>query len=358
MRIDAAVIRECGAAGPAGQRPRDGKGVGVAALLSELRSLDIRVKWDGAQLRCDAPAGVVTADLRDAIRQRKAEITEFLRAAEALSRQQRAIVPLQPRGERDPVFAVGGHNGDVFCYRALAAHLGAEQPFFGLQPPGLDGHSAPLADVTDLAAYFAAQIRAFRPRGPAVIAGYCAGGAIAFELARQLVRDGTPVTCVALFGGPYPSWYRFLPQIRPRVARQWERLGKHGRALAALTHGHRQYITDRLRRRTADRDASDLAAPDPVVRLRRRVEDVTLAAVRRYTPQYLPGRLCLILPNKKWMGSSDSLLSRRWHPLAHEIDQYCGPDDCSGDSMLLEPHVTQMADLFQRSLDQKTPLGC
>ena len=99
-------------------------------MLSELRSLDIRVRWDGDQLRCDAPAGVVTADLRDAIRQRKAEITEFLRAAEALSRQQRAIVPLQPRGERDPVFAVGGHNGDVFCYRALAAHLGEDQPVF------------------------------------------------------------------------------------------------------------------------------------------------------------------------------------------------------------------------------------
>ncbi len=160
----------------------------MAALLTELRGLDIRIWWDGDQLRCDAPAGVVTADLRDAIRQRKAEITEFLRAAEALGRQQRAIVPLQPRGERDPVFAVGGHNGDVFCYRALAAHLGEDQPFFGLQPPGLDGHSAPLADVTDLAAYFAAQIRAFRPRGPAVIAGYCAGGAIAFELARQLVQ--------------------------------------------------------------------------------------------------------------------------------------------------------------------------
>jgi thioesterase domain-containing protein len=354
MRTNVAVIRECTDRGPA----RDGKTVGVAALLSELRSLGIRVWLDGGQLRCDAPAGVMTADLRDALRQRKAEITEFLQAADALSRQQRAIVPLQPRGERDPVFAVGGHNGDVFCYRALAAHLGEDQPFFGLQPPGLDGHSAPLAQVADLAAYFAAQIRGFGPRGPAVIAGYCAGGAIAFELARQLLRDGTPVRCVALFGGPYPSWYRLVPQIRHRVAQQWERLGKHGRALAALTDGRRQYITDRLRRRTAGRDAGDVTTPDPVVRLRATVEAITLTAVRQYTPEYLPSRLCLILPNKKWMRSRDSLLSRRWHPLANEIDQYCGSDDCNGDSMLLEPHVTQTAELFQRSLDQKTSVPC
>jgi thioesterase domain-containing protein len=331
--------------------------VGVAALLSDLRRRDIRVRWDGGQLRCDAPAGVVTADLREAIRQRKAEITEFLRAADALSRQQRAIVPLQPRGEREPVFAVGGHNGDVFCYRALAAHLGAERPFFGLQPPGLDGHSAPIALVTDLAAYFAAQIRAFRPRGPSVIAGYCAGGTIAFELARQLVRDGTPVSCVALLGGPYPSWYRYWPQIRHQLTRQWERLGKHARAVAALTHGRRQYILDRLRRRRADRDASDHAVPDPVMRLRATVEAVTLTAVRQYTPQHFPGRLCLILPNRKWTANG-SLLSRRWHSLAHELDQYCGPDDCNGDRMLLEPYVTQIAELFRRALDRKTAVRC
>ena len=38
----------------------------------------------------------------------------------------------------------------------------------------------------ELAAYFVSQIRAFQPHGPYVVAGYCAGGAIAFELGRQL----------------------------------------------------------------------------------------------------------------------------------------------------------------------------
>ena len=124
----------------------------VPAFLAELRSRDVEVWADGDHLRCAAPAGVLTLDLRNQLQQRKSEILEFLRSATALAQQQRAIVPLQPRGTRPPVFGVAGHNGDVFCYRALAAHLGDEQPFFGLQPPGLDGLTEPLASVADLAA--------------------------------------------------------------------------------------------------------------------------------------------------------------------------------------------------------------
>ena len=57
--------------------------------------------------------------------------------------------------------------------RDLAQRLGNDQPFFGLEPPGLDGQSEPMDRVEDLAAYFAEQIRAFRPDGPYIIAGYC-----------------------------------------------------------------------------------------------------------------------------------------------------------------------------------------
>src|SRR5262249_38511081 len=157
---------------------------------------------EGGQLRCSAPTGRLSPEFREELRQRKTEILKFLDTASLLARQQRAIVPLQPLGTRIPVFAVGGHNGAVFCYRTLARYLGEDQPFYGLQPPGLDEHSQPLRSIEELAAYFAAQVAAFLPNGPRIVAGYCAGGAIAFELARQLVRSGVEVHTVALFGAP------------------------------------------------------------------------------------------------------------------------------------------------------------
>jgi len=326
--------------------------VSVAAFLAELRRGGIEIEVEGDHLRCNAPAGAVSSELREQIRQRKGAIVEFLRGAEALAGQQRAIVPLQARGVRDPVFAVGGHNGDVFCYRALVGHLGADQPFFGLQAPGLDGDSEPLTRVEDLAAHFAAQIRAFRPEGPYVIAGYCTGGTIAFELARQLVQGKAAVRFVALFAGPYPTWYRVLPQLRYRLATGIQSAGRHARALAPLSFGEqRRYVREVLRVRAAERDSRLSAARDLELMRRVRVEAVTLAAVRRYRPQPFDGRLSLFLPSREWR-SGDALLSRRWREVARDVEEHCGPDGCRGDRILIEPYVRELAELFRRSCER------
>ena len=317
----------------------------VPALLEELRSRDIRVWADGDQLRCTAPTGVLTPELRDELRERKADIVEFLRSADALARQQRAIVPLQPHGTRAPIFGVPGHNGDVFCYRLLAEQLGADQPFFGLQPPGADGQSAPLTCIEDLAAYFAAQILAYRPDGPYVITGYCAGGTIAFELARQLLEQGSELRFVALFTSPYPTAYRVLSQLRQRVAGEVERVSTHARTLLSLSNRERrQYITQRLRDRKARRNAPP-APPDPVEILRAKVQAATIVGLRRYTPRQFEGRLSLFLPNKRWLRPGSPML--RWRRVAREVDTYVGPDGCDGDHMLLEPYVPVFADLFR-----------
>ena len=319
----------------------------VAAFLAELRSRDIRVWANGDQLRCNAPAGALAPELREQLRQRKSDILDFLHAAEALAHQQRAIVPLQARGNRTPIFAVAGHNGDVFCYRALAQQLGDDQPFYGLQPPGLDGQSEPLASVEELAAYFAGQIRGFQPNGPYVIAGYCAGGTIALELARQLLHDGAGITVLALFGSPFPTSYRFLPQLRQLLVQQVQRVTMHARALASRSWGERRpYIVEKLRQSKARRDTVEAGELDPALVLRARVEQATVAAVRRYKPGFFDGRAALLLPNREWVCSGDTVL--RWRSVARDTEQYFGPDDCNGDVMLREPYVSGTAELFRQ----------
>ena len=109
----------------------------LQTFLADLYDREIELWADGDRLRCKAPAGVLTTTLRNELMERKSEILAFLRTAEAAAKQPRAIVPLQPHGTRPPVFAVAGHNGDVFTYRTFALELGNDQPFFGLEPPGL-----------------------------------------------------------------------------------------------------------------------------------------------------------------------------------------------------------------------------
>ncbi|MEW6301937.1 MAG: MupA/Atu3671 family FMN-dependent luciferase-like monooxygenase [Verrucomicrobiota bacterium] len=319
----------------------------VYSFLAKLRERNIRVSADGGQLRCSAPAGALTAELKEELKQHKREILQFLQSAGALARQQRAIVPLQPHGTRAPVFGVAGHNGDVFCYRFLAQHLGEDQPFFGLEPPGLDGQSEPLARVEDLAAYFAGQIREFRPDGPCIIAGFCSGGGIALEVAHQLVRDGTEVNLLALFGCPFPTWYRPLPQLRARVMTEANRVLRHARAVATLSFADlRSYIAERWHNLTAERAAARSSAPDPLMQRRDQLARVTIAALCCYRPASFPGRVCLILPTRSLLDLDEVVTP--WRNIAPRTEDYYGPDGSTGDTMLREPYAAAFADLFHR----------
>jgi thioesterase domain-containing protein len=310
--------------------------VSVAELLADLRSRDVEVSTDGHALRLNARSGALTPELRERLRERKADILEFLRSAEALAAQPRAIVPLRPHRPgidpgAAPVFAVPGHNGDVFCYRVMAQHL-VEHPFFGLQPPGLDGEALPLTRVEDLAGYFAEQIRAFALGGPVIVAGYCAGGAVAFELARRLHEAGTAVRFVALFGSPYPTFFRSFRRLRHAI-------GGHLKKLASLSAtACAAYVAERLRQRR-------LRSEDPVLALQVAVERATIMAVRGYTPTLFPGRLCLFLPENAWARTRFG--APLWRSVAGLCDEYPGPAGCDADDMLVEPNARALSEVFR-----------
>jgi thioesterase domain-containing protein len=316
----------------------------AAAFLSELRRRDIHVSAADGRLHCSAAAGALTPELREQLRRWKGDILSLLASAHSLATQERAIVPLQASGTQVPVFGVPGHNGDVFCYRALAQRLGEDQPFFGLQPPGVDGHDEPLTRVEDIAACFAKQIRAFRPQGPYVIAGYCAGGTVALELAQQLSRDGAQISLLALFGTPHPAYFRLPAQLRQRLGQKMVNFASVARELGALTPAQCQrYLAERWRRRRDRISAEQAAANDPVLVLRGKVERATLVAVRAYHPREYSGRVALFLPSREWSAA------RRWRSVAPQLEQYCGPDGCGSPEMLREPLAETFAGLFRRA---------
>jgi thioesterase domain-containing protein len=310
--------------------------VTAAHLLAELRKLDVHVVLDGDRLRLNAPAGVLTDEHKRDLAQRKSEVIAFLREAQQLAAQQRAIVPLEAAGTRTPIFAVAGHNGDVFAYRALAQHLGPDQPFFGLQPPGLEEGSEPLTRVEDMARYFAEQIRAFRPVGPISVAGYCAGGAIAFELARELTNSGACITNLILFGAPYCKFYRPLQWTMARARDFTSRSVTHARTMPAAERA--RYLAERARV-LLSRGVEE--ASDPVLIRRGAVEEATRAAVRAYSPEPSGSHIDFMMPCESWKRSSAHPL--RWSRLAASSTVYVGPDDCNGDTMLKPEHAATFA---------------
>lgn len=116
-----------------------------------------------------------------------------------------SLVEIQSRGSRSPLFFVHGAGGGMFWgYANLSRHLGADQPVYGLKSRGLDGCEE-LPTVEAMAAQYLEDIRAVQPRGPYCIGGYCFGGNVAFEMARQLKEQGEEVAFLALINCAPPN---------------------------------------------------------------------------------------------------------------------------------------------------------
>jgi len=317
----------------------------IALVLAELREKDVKIWADGDRLRCEAPPGVLTPELRALLVQHKAELLESLRSVQQRSSEQKSLVPLQKHLDGTPIFAVPGHNGDVFCYRALSRNLGAQQPFFGLQPPGLDGEEKPLRKVEEIAAYFAKQIRQTTTQ-PVIVAGFCAGGTIAFELARQLEGIDVPVLLLALFGSPHPAYFRPYNRMKERVLKNLRRASTDINGLRTTAYKMMSVTKRKLkmsRTRNPKPEENELSAR------RGLVEQATVSAVSHYRPTSFSGRTFLFLPSSSWADSQ--YLARSWSAHAPHCEEQVGPDGCDGDNMLLEQNAPVFSAMFTRAIE-------
>jgi thioesterase domain-containing protein len=95
----------------------------------------------------------------------------------------------------------GGEGSTLFLHR-LAREMPEDQPFYGIEPEGLDGKKFRRSTIPQMAAHYLNEIRKVQPHGPYQISGYCFGGLVAFEMAQQLLTQGEPASLVALFSAP------------------------------------------------------------------------------------------------------------------------------------------------------------
>jgi thioesterase domain-containing protein/NAD(P)-dependent dehydrogenase (short-subunit alcohol dehydrogenase family)/acyl carrier protein len=112
------------------------------------------------------------------------------------------LVPIQPNGKLPPLFLISGLGGNVVKFHSLVFHLGDGQPVYGLLPRGIDGRAAFHTRIEEMAADYVKAIREMQPEGEYRLAGYCFGGVVAFEAARQIEQEGAKVAFLGLFDSP------------------------------------------------------------------------------------------------------------------------------------------------------------
>lgn len=285
------------------------------------------------------------------------ELAQVLRS-EAAPSGWSPLVAIRTAGSRPPFFCVHGAGGNVLIYRDLARRLGADQPFYGLQCPGLDGSCAPLTRIEDMAARYVKEIRKTQPHGPYFLGGYCLGGIIAFEIAQQMQVQGERVALLALFDTT--NWAQIpLPSMWDKSYYAIQRLIYHAANFFRLdSAGRNQFLREKvkvLRTRIPVWRGMFLAkfAKNPGANIS---ESLVMAkiwqandqAALTYVPRPYPGSVTDFRPIKQYR-----LLNRpdaKWDRLAqggqHVIVLPAYPA-----GMLLEPFVEDLATALQKSIE-------
>jgi thioesterase domain-containing protein len=109
-------------------------------------------------------------------------------------RSWRCLVPIRAAGSKSPLYLMHYLEGSIGHYYNLANRLPPDQPVFGVQAP-----PAPLDSIEAMASRYLDEIRGRQPRGPYRLGGFCIGGMLAFEMARQLAaQDETVLPLILL----------------------------------------------------------------------------------------------------------------------------------------------------------------
>jgi amino acid adenylation domain-containing protein len=115
-------------------------------------------------------------------------------------------IPIKPDGTKAPLFCLPIAGGHLFNYENMAIYIDPERPVYGLPLQGVDGKLPPHTAMEDMAAHCIELMREIQANGPYHLVGYCSGGVLAFEMARQLQANGDAVAFLGLIDSASPGF--------------------------------------------------------------------------------------------------------------------------------------------------------
>ena len=273
-----------------------------------------------------------------------------------------SLVPIKPGGSKKPFYCIHAVGGNILGYRALAHHLGPDQPVYGLQSIGLDGKTPPYTRIEDMAAHYIRELLEFQPNGPYYLGGQSFGGSVAYEVACQLRELGKEVGLLALFDTNPPNHAirsEWTEKLRKAIIGYFRRAKYHLRHTLfgpdRLLHITKKFRT--IKRRTKSRlwqiaykgyQSFDRPLPPGL----QKVDEANRQAIKNYLPRPCSVPIALFLAQKRSIDESINPLTL-WKGLAvGEFQVFQVPGDHV--SLVVEPHVQVLAQKLIGCLDPVT----
>jgi amino acid adenylation domain-containing protein len=264
------------------------------------------------------------------------------------------IVPIQPEGQKTPLFMVHPPGGIVICYQPLARYLGINQPLYGIRARGLHGEEDLPDDLAVMAQEYVAQMRSVQPQGPYRLGGWSLGGVVAYEMAQQLMRSGQQVEALVLLDTTIPQGdanREYLAEAEQTgleygIDLTLEQLGELG------PEEQLPYLFEHARKLGVIDEQAPESLIQQVLEDLKRLFHRHLELASRYAIKPYAERVILIRPQETPV-SVATTPDRGWRQLAREVAVHFVPGQHH--SMVKEPHVAVLAQVLNEQLDSAAP---
>jgi acyl transferase domain-containing protein/thioesterase domain-containing protein/acyl carrier protein len=288
--------------------------------------------------------------------------TEMSDRADSISSEQpfNYIVPMHAStvGAGVPFFMVAGMFGNVLNLSHMAHLLGEDRPFYALQARGLFADQQPFETFEAMAAAYLEEVRRLQPEGPYILGGFSGGGLVAFEMARQLLETGEPVSSIIMLDTPIRE--NDALSFSNKLEILWSGLKEEGPGHIRKKLNERRAWKDSLRQREHAREQEHQAQAQDEHRFRsQRVGDAFVRALNAYVIRPTPVNVALFRPRLRVkyrlrdgrMFAADRTIllpDNGWTPYVAELSVAEVPGN--HDSMVLEPNVRVLVQSMRRSL--------
>ncbi len=217
-------------------------------------------------------------------------IARTLRDSQVQEEQRSAIVALQPKGSKPPLFCIGALDGELILFRQLIAELGEDQPIYGIQPTDLRHDPAMLLDVRKIAGYYIDQLHAANHQRPYCLMGYSFGGLVALEMAQQLRAKGVEVPATVLIDTHYFAGCKRNEGMGERLNRY-----KHHVQEACKSSSGLGLLTDRMKHasRSVVYRAASTKTLGGVIEVEADITKIQQCAGDSYRAKPYPGNVCV-----------------------------------------------------------------
>ncbi|MFF4653300.1 thioesterase domain-containing protein [Streptomyces sp. NPDC001380] len=225
----------------------------------------------------------------------------------------RTLVPFVTEGTGTPVFCFHWGTGNVRFMGDLVDSFRGGRPAYGLEMVGMWSRERPSLSIVEMAARYLREIREVQPHGPYLFVGPCAGGRIAFEIARQLEQDGETVAVLAVVNSMPPGSTEMDPAWGLRELYDFRLAALRSRFEVADLVGDRQRVMDGM----ADIAWLDHGVDGADLHWRQAVWAAGIFAQEHYEPRLYGGELTVFQ-----LAENAGLESADWGRVAGATETY------------------------------------